>query len=72
MQKIIDLLQSRTNIVGILTTLVGVATFFGIDVPISDPDVQQKIVAFVTAFAGILTVFFRTAATKKIGGGSLE
>ena len=70
--KIIALLNSRTNIIGILTAAAGVATFFGIDLPISDPAFQEKIVGVLLAVGGVLTIVFRSIATKKIGGGDLK
>lgn len=72
LSKLLALLNSRTNIIGILTAAAGVSTFFGLDIPLGDPAFQEKVVGVLLALGGIATVIFRTMATKKIGGGALE
>ena len=72
LSKIMDLISSRTNIIGILTAIAGVASFFGVDLPLGDPDFQEKVVGALLGLGGILTVVFRSIATKKVGGGALE
>ena len=70
MQKIIDLLQSRTVWAGLIAAIASIASILGVDIGLTD-ELTERILGGVAALAGILAIFFRADATKKIGGGSL-
>ncbi len=69
-QKIIDLLQSRTVWAGLIAAIASIASILGVDIGLTD-ELTERILGGVAALAGILAIFFRADATKKIGGGSL-
>lgn len=71
-EKIIALLQSRTNLSAIVVMVSGTLLFFGVDLHLTDPDVQEKILAGATALGGLAAFVYRTIAKKKIGGAPLE
>lgn len=71
-EKIIDLLTSKTALAGLLAGIASTLAFFGVDVGIGTPEQQEGILALLAGVGGFLAIVFRAVATKKIGGGSLE
>ena len=69
-QKIIDLLQSRTVWAGLIAAIASIASILGVNIGLTD-ELTERILGGIAALAGILAIFFRADATKKIGGGSL-
>ena len=70
MQKIINLLQSKTVLSGLVAAVASVLAIFNIDFGLT-PEKMDPIYNGLAALGGLLAVVFRTTATKKIGGGYL-
>lgn len=63
------LLQSKTVWSGILTFAASILAIFGYTIaPEQIAELTNFALTFVTAVTGLLTIFYRVKATKKIGG----
>lgn len=71
MEKIIAFLQSRTVLAGLVAAVASLLAIFNINFGLT-PERMEPIYNGLAALGGLLAMVFRVAATRKIGGGSLE